>query len=172
MIPLRILLLCLLSLLILASLTVPAFAGSYTTIPQTESGNVIVKVNSTKLTTYKIDIAWGDMNFTYNFGTLVWDVNTHTYSAPNPTGWDKTSSNITITNHSNAAVKVTPSMTAVNNVAGVTASLSNTSAFQLGSAEGGTATNGTVAVSVGGAPTSTTAQTITFKTVTIQISKP
>ena len=165
----RKLLLCLLSLLILASLTVPAFAGSYTTVPKSEEGYVYVKVNSTKPTTYKIDIVWGDMNFTYNFGTLEWDVNTHTYKAPSPTGWDKTSSNITITNHSNAAVNVTPSMAAVNNVAGVSASLSRTSAFTLGSAEGGTATNATVTVNVSGAPTSTTAQTITFKTVTIQI---
>ena len=169
MIPLRKLLLCLLSLLILASLTVPAFAGSYTTVPQTESGNVIVKVNSTKPTTYKIDIVWGDMNFTYNFGTLEWDVNTHTYKAPSPTGWDKTSSNITITNHSNAAVKVTATMADKGAVAGVVANLA-TPTFTLGSAESGSATTGQVTVNITGKPTSMDATgSIEFKSVTVRI---
>ena len=168
----RKLLLCLLSLLILASLTVPAFAGSYTTVPKSEEGYVYVRVNSTKPTTYKIDIVWGDMNFTYDFGTLVWDVNSHTYSAPNATGWvnNKTSSNITVTNHSNAAVNVTASMTNLTTVNGVSANLTN-STFMLGSAESGSATNGQVTVNITGKPTSIYAtDSIRFKSVTVSIN--
>lgn len=61
---------------------------------------------------YKIDVAWGSMEFTYEANaTRVWNTTTHQYdTTPSGIGvWkanaEGTSNKITVTNHSNAAVE-------------------------------------------------------------------
>lgn len=55
---------------------------------------------------YNVDITWTNMTFTYTeSGTKTWNADKHTYSEV--TGaWDKTSSTVTVTNHSNVPVDV------------------------------------------------------------------
>ena len=166
----RKLLLCLLSLLILASLTVPAFAESVS-VPSNPSSIVTVTVSSTKPKNYKVDIDWGNMSFTYDFGELTWDVTNHQYVAKAPKGWgNKTTDTIKVTNHSNAVVYATPSISQ-SNVSGVNASLNTTAKTPVGSAEDGSAKNVSFTLTIGGTPPiSTTGQTLTSHTVKITLS--
>lgn len=57
---------------------------------------------------YSVDIAWTDMNFTYTgAGEGTWDPETHQYSGSSEGAWTASDESITVTNHSNAAVKAT-----------------------------------------------------------------
>lgn len=60
---------------------------------------------------YSVDIAWTDMNFTYTgAGKGNWDPETHQYIGGSEEGaWTASNDSITVTNHSNAAVKATAS---------------------------------------------------------------
>ena len=57
---------------------------------------------------YSVDIAWTNMNFTYTgAGEGTWDPETHQYSGSSEGAWTASDDSITVTNHSNAAVKAT-----------------------------------------------------------------
>ena len=56
---------------------------------------------------YSVDIAWEDMSFTYTAaGQGTWDPENHSYTGGSEASWSS-SKNITVTNHSNAAVTAT-----------------------------------------------------------------
>lgn len=101
--------------LILCSFATVAFAdetgvglGSY----QTDVIGTYVEGTVGNGIVYSVDIAWSEMNFTYHSEKApVWDVETHTYSEAVPAYWEGEGS-ITVTNHSNAYIKATPSYTA------------------------------------------------------------
>lgn len=58
-------------------------------------------------TTYSVDIEWEDMTFTYHeSGSRTWNPADHTYTDSTTAGWDKTTADITVTNHSNADVDI------------------------------------------------------------------
>ena len=57
---------------------------------------------------YSVDIAWTNMNFTYTgAGEGTWNPETHQYSGSSEGAWTASDDSITVTNHSNAAVKAT-----------------------------------------------------------------
>ena len=57
---------------------------------------------------YSVDISWTDMSFTYTgAGEGTWDPETHQYSGSSEGAWTASDDSITVTNHSNAAVKAT-----------------------------------------------------------------
>lgn len=57
---------------------------------------------------YSVDIAWTDMSFTYTgAGEGTWNPETHQYSGSSEGAWTASDESITVTNHSNAAVKAT-----------------------------------------------------------------
>lgn len=59
---------------------------------------------------YSVDIAWTDMSFTYTgAGEGTWNPETHQYSGSSEGAWTASDDSITVTNHSNAAVKATAS---------------------------------------------------------------
>lgn len=102
-----------LSLTLLLAMSQAAFAAN----PITEkAGSDSADVKGTYAegasaqTIYSVEIVWGDMGFTYtdeSEGT--WNASTHEYQNKVPAAWscDKTDGNkITVTNHSNAAIKV------------------------------------------------------------------
>ncbi len=63
---------------------------------------------------YNVDIAWGDLTFTYSETTeKIWNPDTHTYSTDVTGSWDKTETTIKVTNHSNVAVAVAMSVVPV-----------------------------------------------------------
>lgn len=101
---------------------------------------VSVTLNSTPAdTVYRVDIQWESLSFTWSESSS-YDVSTHNTTTTG--SWNDTDAIITVTNHSNSKVNVTPSITPVaDNGSGVTASLSTTETVELLSAEGTTLEN-------------------------------
>lgn len=61
-------------------------------------------------TVYSVNITWTSMSFTYNAaGQGTWNPETHAYDGSTEAGWAASNESITVTNHSNAAVKATAS---------------------------------------------------------------
>lgn len=56
-------------------------------------------------TVYSVDIAWGEMQFTYNkSGVNVWNPATHEYKLNTDDSWTASGNGITVKNHSNTGV--------------------------------------------------------------------
>lgn len=78
---------------------------------------------------YSVDIAWTDMSFTYTgAGEGTWDPETHQYSGSSEGAWTASNDSITVTNHSNAAVKVTASYQAETGYESTTMTFGNNGA--------------------------------------------
>ncbi len=164
-----------LSLVLVFTFAVSAFAGSYTTLPSSEPGDAYLTVVAAG-TTYKVDIAWNSLDFVYTFGS--WDTDTHDYTGGE---WSQGSgqtvsgtvvtSPITVTNHSNAAVYYTVSKADIAaNLNGVTVGVTPTTKTTINAvAEGGNATTGSASVTVTGTPTSVAAK-LQISTITVELS--
>lgn len=70
-----------------------------------------LKENPTRDNIYSVDLSWESMVFTYTANVkYTWQPGSHTYYSERTGGnWDKSTSRITVENHSNAAIEVTPS---------------------------------------------------------------
>ena len=94
------------------SMSTTVFAGNVTSQKPGDAPSIDVKAkhidNTSEDTVYSVDINWEEMIFTYHeSGAKIWNPSTHTYTDETIAGWgEKTTANITVTNHSNAAVKV------------------------------------------------------------------
>ena len=78
---------------------------------------------------YSVDIAWTDMNFTYTgAGEGTWNPETHQYSGSSEGAWTASNDSITVTNHSNAAVKATASYKAETGYESTTMTFGNNEA--------------------------------------------
>lgn len=167
-----------LAIAMLAALSVNAFAATVTTVPSSETGDVVVKIDSASAENlekvYSVDIEWDSLDFTYTFNGTdenTWDPANHTYTEANDatTNWDKTTASIKVTNHSNEAVGVAAT---IDNAAlnGVTTTLSNAS-FDLETGVGltyDTADTETIGVAIAGVPT--IEEDFTIGTITVAIS--
>ena len=92
--------------------------------------------NSANSVVYSVDVVWTDISFTYTEGSVQWDPENHEYtSVGDDSGWSDSTGEITVINHSNAAVAVnitfTKSSTSTDNVQ----LLINNSQFTIESAE-------------------------------------
>lgn len=105
------------SLLAAAALTctmgTTAFAADHDGVG-TGSYNADVKgtyqAGGTGAIVYSVDIAWTAMSFTYTgAGQGTWDPENHQYTGGSEAAWTASDDSITVTNHSNAAVKATAS---------------------------------------------------------------
>ena len=79
-------------------------------------------------TVYSVDIAWGDMAFTYTAAAGTWDPAKHAYTGAEGGVWtvDKDGGNtITVTNHSNADVTAAFSYAADAGFTGISGSFDN-----------------------------------------------
>ena len=78
---------------------------------------------------YSVDIAWTDMNFTYTgAGEGTWNPETHQYEGGTEASWTDSNASITVTNHSNAAVKATASYQAETGYESTTMTFGNNGA--------------------------------------------
>ena len=122
---------------------------------------------------YNVDIEWDSMTFTYTEGgTKVWNPATHTYTTSTSSGWDKTEADITVTNHSNAAVTVSVEYAPVDGT-GVSGAITNGSATLAAGVEGkpDEADKLTATLTISGTPNSTvTEDGVKIGTITIKIS--
>lgn len=102
---------------------------------------------------YSVDIAWTDMNFTYTgAGEGTWDPETHQYSGSSEGAWTASNDSITVTNHSNAAVKATAKFVADSGYESTTMTFGNngaTVATAVGT-EVASAPSATITVTPGG----------------------
>ena len=57
--------------------------------------------------TISADVVWGEMEFTYSVnGTKTWNAKTHEYDIDTKCEWSAKGNDISVTNHSNAAIDV------------------------------------------------------------------
>lgn len=139
--------------------------------------DVIISGSENLETVYSVVVTWDSLDFTYNFGEAdVWDPDEHNYSS-NGAGtegrWSNNSSVITVTNHSNAAIRAKASFAGEAQSLtrnDVTASISNPS-FTVASAVGLAVTaapKGTFTCTVSGVPSVTSDFNIGTITITIE----
>ena len=141
----------------------------------TNDVNVTYQAGGTSATVYGVDVVFDDMSFTYTAASQgTWDPDSHTYKDIEAATWNKTSANIKVTNHSNAAVAVAVTYANVQGYEGaVEASISN-GTFTLNSAVDTTTANAptnTAVLNISGAAASTDNNT-KIGTVTVTISAP
>ena len=98
--------------LLVATVSVSVFAADSTLKGKSDGQSIDVQakyvdgVESPDV--YSIDVTWGSMQFTYSTsGTREWDPSTHKYKDDVTSGWTASGNTVTVTNHSNRAVKVT-----------------------------------------------------------------
>lgn len=154
----------LLALILALSVSAGALAASETGLRGEQNKvTVVVKgASGAPAVVYHVVIAWDALTFTYDYGQTaqVWDTTNHQYQTTTGTpGWDKTTANITVTNHSNAAVNYAASFASSGSTPAVTV-------------DGVTATLGTPSGSVETADQETYRGTTNApsKTVTVTIS--
>lgn len=101
----------LLAVMMIATMSVTAFAAEseLTNDKKSESVDVTAKYASGVTdggTVYNVDISWDSMEFTYTeSGVNTWNPEKHEYEVVGTGGaWNHTTSTVTVTNHSNAAV--------------------------------------------------------------------
>lgn len=153
-----------LALTMVLAMATTAFAADITT-----TGNTSAQVTATYKegfnggTIYGVNISWGNMTFTYTDASKgTWNADSHQYENPKAAEWtyDSGANVITVTNHSNAPIDVTPSWTAGEDYSAVTMTfqVNNVTATKLTVATAdngtdgaaGTAQTGTITVHPGG----------------------
>lgn len=126
-------------------------------------------------TVYNVDIAWGDMAFTYTAAAGTWDPANHTYTGAEGGVWtvDKDGGNtITVTNHSNTDVTAAFSYAAASGFDGIRGSFDKES-LALKTAVGtevANAPSGTAALTLDGALGSDTTANTTIGTITVTLN--
>lgn len=124
---------------------------------------------------YSVDVTWGEMQFIYSAdGEKTWNPDTHTYDINVTYSWSANDNEITVTNHSNAAVKADFTYASKPAFQTVTGSLSSDS-ITLPSAEGKALTDaslvGKTELTLGGALADVETSFKNVGTVTVAISK-
>ena len=144
-----------LALVLTCALAVTCFADSITAIDGTATKNVNVtyQAGGISATVYGVDVVFEDMSFTYTAQSQgTWDPDSHTYVDIDEATWNKTSANVTVTNHSNAAIVATVSYDAGTYEGDVVVTVEN-GTLNLGSAVDtayAAAPNGVATVKVSG----------------------
>lgn len=125
-------------------------------------------------TVYSVDIAWGDMEFTYTAAAGVWDPATHTITGADGGTWkvnNEGGNKITLTNHSNTGVTATFSYAAASGYEGISGSFDKTS-LDLATAVGTEVSNApkdSTALTLSGALDSATAASTKIGTITVTL---
>ncbi|MBR3879735.1 MAG: hypothetical protein IKJ24_06430 [Clostridia bacterium] len=158
---------------LMMSISVTVFAENSVT---SDSGTTIdisatFKAGSTAEDVISVDIAWGAMEFEFSEGVDgVWDPSTHQYMGAAESSWSASGNEITVTNHSNVAIKAT--FTYTGEVETVYGTFTNDGVLALATAVGtarDAAPSDSVALTLGGSLTADTAGKV--GTVTITIAK-
>ena len=127
-----------LALVMVLSLSVTAFAAELSGTDKEENIDVSAKYvdGISGGTVYSVDLNWGAMEFTYTVsGSQVWNPDTHEYDTTTAEKWEAVGNEITVTNHSNAAIQATFAFHALEAYKDVTGSFS-VAELNLPSAEG------------------------------------
>lgn len=168
----------LIALVLVLSMSVSAFAAEGSVNGQ-GIGEQTIDVTANYQTggtepVYSVDITWESMTFTYtDSGVKVWNPSTHTYSVNTSGGWDKTTANITVTNHSNVDVAVAVTYASVQQDTGISGRITGGSKTLAAGQENkpNEADSMTATLTISGKPNSTVTETgVNIGTITIKIS--
>lgn len=165
------------ALAMVLAMSVTAFAAEDTGNKPGDSQDIDVTAKTESSTTtptvYSVDISWDSMTFTYSeSGTKTWNPENHTFTTSTSGGWDKTTANVTVTNHSNATVDVAVTYSAVDGT-GVTGTITNgTKTLAAGVENAYDAADKLVAtLTISGEPTATvTSEGVKVGSITVKIS--
>ena len=102
----------------------------------TQNVTVSYQAGAAAATVYSVDVVFESMAFTYKDTVMgTWNPETHSYNGTVDAHWEDADANITVTNHSNAAVAVTVAFAANGEYTGdATASITDGASFTLESA--------------------------------------
>lgn len=160
------------------ALSATAFAA---TLNDTGSDSAEVKATYTAGqkadTVYSVDISWESLSFTYHGQTDgTWDATEHKYTGTIEAGWNEGTGTITVTNHSNTAITVTPSYTANKGYEAVGMTFTGLTEDKLtvenadaGVGKTGAAKTGTITVTPNGTLPENTAADTVIGTITVTI---
>lgn len=167
-----------LTLALLSMASVTAFADNIDTIGK--SGSAEVKgtyvAGGSAATVYRVDIAWGSMEFTYTDASVgTWNPDNHKYDGAEEAKWSCAAGadKIEVTNHSNADVTVNFSYASEGAYNGIIGTFSDNSQLKLDSAENtefSNAPSGSVTLGLEGALSSGATQNTKIGTVTVTLA--
>ena len=127
-----------LALVMMMSLSVTAFAATNDgTSDTTIDVKAVYSASATTPDVISADIAWGAMEFTYSVGgTHTWDPVNHVYKDNTTATWTSSGNTVTVTNHSNVAIKAELSFVADSAYSGITGSFGEDATLLLATAVG------------------------------------
>ena len=167
----------LLAIIMLASMSVTAFAEENTGATPTDiTVNGTYTPGATADEIISADIAWDAMDFTYTGASQgTWNPATHAYEGATEGGWSDNTPAITVTNHSNVAINATLDFTpAVDGAVGTFTEESGTendNILELATAEGTTLENAPTATANFGISGAAIDADKTLGTITVTIVK-
>ena len=166
-----------LALAMVMSLSVTAFAAETT---NDGKNNTSIDVNAmysdgiATADTISVNVEWGAMSFTYSVsGTKTWDATKHEYTTNSTQAWAATGNTVTVTNHSNVAVKAELDFAALDAYNTVTGSFDQ-SELLLDSGDGLTYDNAdkeTATLTLDGTLDSGVTTSTKVGTITVKITK-
>lgn len=165
-----------LALALVMSLSVTAFAAETNDGSQNTSIDVNALYSDGVSTpeVISVNVEWGAMSFTYSVsGTKQWDATKHEYTTNSNAAWTATGNTVTVTNHSNIAVKAELAFTADTAYNTVTGSFDKAQLL-LDSGDGLTYANAdkdTATLTLAGTLANTVTTSTKVGTITVKITK-
>lgn len=163
-------------LVMMMSLSLTAFAAETNT-----GGNTTIDVKAiysggvSTPDVVSVDIAWGEMQFTYSVGgTHTWDPVNHEYKDNTSASWTASGNTVTVTNHSNVAIKAELSFAAESAYSGITGSFGEDATLLLATAVGtnkDAAPSDTANLTLSGTLASNVTTSTKVGTITVKIGK-
>lgn len=97
-----------LAIVMMFAMATTCFAATLNAAGSTTSDvKVTYNSGSAAPATYAVDVAWGDLTFEYAQSAQEWDATNHVEKDSGTSDWTQKTATITVTNHSNVAVKST-----------------------------------------------------------------
>ena len=160
-----------LALVMVLALSVTCFAVTVTEVPYTETQNVTVSYTdgAAAPATYAVDVAWESLSFTYVQSAQEWDATNHVEKDAATSGWSDADATITITNHSNRAVKATVAYAAGTASGTAEFALTGGAESTLAAAAGASVATKTATLTASGIPAEN-AQNAVVGTITVTIA--
>ena len=166
-----------LALALVMSLSVTAFAAETTNDGENNTSIDVNAIYSDGVATpdvISVNVEWGAMSFTYSVnGTKQWDATKHEYTTNSNAAWTATGNTVTVTNHSNIAVKAELAFTADTAYNTVTGSFDKAQLL-LDSGDGLTYANAdkeTAKLTLAGTLANTVTTSTKVGTITVKITK-
>ena len=161
-----------LALVMVFALSVTCLAARITELPGSETTDVKVTYTdgAAAPATYAVDVAWESLSFTYVQSAQKWDAENHVEVDAGTSAWVDDTAEITVTNHSNRAVKATIAYAAGQACGTAAFNLTGGEESTLAAAAGETVATKTATLVASGIPAENANETV-VGTVTVTIAE-